>query len=45
MRIFLAWHNTLQNKKRPFAAVAGITFAVPKQTEVRISGALAAQPR
>jgi putative ABC transport system permease protein len=28
MRIFLAWHNTLQNKKRSFAAVAGITFAV-----------------
>lgn len=28
MRIFLAWHNTLQNKKRSFAAVAGITFSV-----------------
>lgn len=28
MRIFLAWHNTLQNKKRSGAAVAGITFAV-----------------
>ena len=28
MRIFLAWHNTLQNKKRTFAAVAGITFSV-----------------
>lgn len=28
MRIFLAWHNTLQNRKRSFAAVAGITFAV-----------------
>lgn len=28
MRISLAWHNTLQNKKRTFAAVAGITFSV-----------------
>lgn len=28
MRIFLAWHNTLQNKKRSFAAIAGITFSV-----------------
>lgn len=28
MRIFLAWHNTVQNKKRTFAAVAGITFSV-----------------
>lgn len=28
MRIFLAWHNTLQNRKRSGAAVAGITFAV-----------------
>ncbi|MEY2878071.1 MAG: hypothetical protein RLZZ15_451 [Verrucomicrobiota bacterium] len=28
MRIFLAWHNTLQNKKRSLAAVAGIAFSV-----------------
>src|SRR5271165_7195007 len=28
MRIFLACHNTLQNKKRTAAAVAGITFSV-----------------
>ncbi|HVS51213.1 MAG TPA: FtsX-like permease family protein [Opitutaceae bacterium] len=28
MRIFLAWHNTLQNKKRSLAAIAGITFSV-----------------
>jgi putative ABC transport system permease protein len=28
MRIFLAWHNTTQNKKRTAAAVAGITFSV-----------------
>jgi putative ABC transport system permease protein len=28
MRISLAWYNTLQNKKRTFAAVAGITFSV-----------------
>jgi putative ABC transport system permease protein len=28
MRISLAWHNTVQNKKRTFAAVAGITFSV-----------------
>ncbi|PTX91677.1 FtsX-like permease family protein [Opitutus sp. ER46] len=28
MRICLAWHNTLQNRKRSLAALAGITFAV-----------------
>lgn len=28
MRIPLAWHNTLQNKKRSFAAVAGIAFSL-----------------
>jgi putative ABC transport system permease protein len=28
MRISLAWHNTLQNRKRSFAAIAGITFSI-----------------
>ena len=28
MRIPLAWHNTLQNKKRSLAAVAGIAFSL-----------------
>jgi putative ABC transport system permease protein len=28
MSIPLAWHNTLQNKKRSFAAVAGIAFSL-----------------
>lgn len=28
MRISLAWQNTLQNKKRSFAAVAGIAFSL-----------------
>lgn len=28
MKIFLAWHNTVHNKKRSLAAVAGISFSI-----------------
>ncbi|MFH1983271.1 MAG: FtsX-like permease family protein [Pseudomonadota bacterium] len=28
MRIFLSWHNTVHNKKRSLAAVAGISFSI-----------------
>jgi putative ABC transport system permease protein len=28
MRIFLAWHNTFQNKKRTLAAMGGISFSL-----------------